>query len=106
MAPTRYLSNPVFVVHVGNVLTALEMTDELLTLVPNHNRAIGNRVYYLQDIAQKGLSKRKGEDGQEDSAVNAQVSRELVLILKDILLSCLSELNFHFFIYCAASHSQ
>lgn len=81
------------------------MTDELLTLVPNHNRAIGNRVYYLQDIAQKGLSKRKGEDGQEDSAVNAQVSKELVLLLKDKLLFCLPEFNFHFYLLCSLSQS-
>ena len=56
----------------GNVHSALEMTDELLSLVPNHNRAIGNRVYYLQDIAQRSHPKRRGEDGQIDSSPSAQ----------------------------------
>ncbi|KAJ1521335.1 hypothetical protein ONE63_003011 [Megalurothrips usitatus] len=56
----------------GNVHTALEMTDELLTLVPNHNRAIGNRVYYLQDISQRALQKKKGEDGEASSGLNSQ----------------------------------
>ncbi|XP_034243816.1 prolyl 4-hydroxylase subunit alpha-1 isoform X3 [Thrips palmi] len=56
----------------GNVHSALEMTDELLTLVPNHSRAIGNRVYYLQDISQKDLQRKRGEDGQLDTSPHAQ----------------------------------
>lgn len=64
----------------GNVHTALEMTDELLTLVPNHSRAIGNRVFYLQDISQKGVIRKRGEDGQLDTTSHAQV-REILCIL-------------------------
>lgn len=41
---------------LGNVHGALEMTDELLEIFPNHPRAMGNRVYYLNAI-EKGVSK-------------------------------------------------
>uniref|UniRef100_A0A1B6CXX7 procollagen-proline 4-dioxygenase n=1 Tax=Clastoptera arizonana TaxID=38151 RepID=A0A1B6CXX7_9HEMI len=34
----------------GNVKSALQMTDELLTLVPTHQRALSNKVYYLDAI--------------------------------------------------------
>ena len=68
----------IFCFALGNVHSALEMTDELLSLVPNHNRAIGNRVYYIQDIAQRGLSQKRGEDGQVDSASKSQVFIPLI----------------------------
>lgn len=34
----------------GNVQSALQMTDELLTIVPTHQRALSNKVYYLDAI--------------------------------------------------------
>ncbi|KAK3925095.1 Prolyl 4-hydroxylase subunit alpha-2 [Frankliniella fusca] len=65
----------------GNVHSALEMTNELLTLVPNHNRAMGNKVYYLQDIAQKDLVKKRGEDGSADAV---SLSQQLVVTEKKV----------------------
>ncbi|XP_075211186.1 prolyl 4-hydroxylase subunit alpha-1 isoform X3 [Lycorma delicatula] len=34
----------------GNVRRALQMTDELLTIVPSHQRALGNKVFYQAAI--------------------------------------------------------
>uniref|UniRef100_A0A1B6MIZ2 procollagen-proline 4-dioxygenase n=1 Tax=Graphocephala atropunctata TaxID=36148 RepID=A0A1B6MIZ2_9HEMI len=36
----------------GNVKSALQMTDELLTIVPSHQRALGNKKFYLAAIEQ------------------------------------------------------
>ncbi|XP_073993676.1 prolyl 4-hydroxylase subunit alpha-1 isoform X2 [Rhodnius prolixus] len=38
----------------GNVQSALDMTDELLELVPDHKRALGNRAYYINAL-EKGI---------------------------------------------------
>ena len=52
----------------GNVDEALRLTDRLLTLVPYHQRAHGNRAYYLGILNSESLKKR-GDDG--DVAVDA-----------------------------------
>lgn len=51
------------------------MTNELLELVPTHERALGNRAYYQKEIQSKASqsNKKRGEDGQDDTAVPAQV---------------------------------
>ncbi|GLG99303.1 Prolyl 4-hydroxylase subunit alpha-2 [Gryllus bimaculatus] len=46
----------------GNVRTALKLTDELLQIVPTHQRALGNRDYYLKDLESRD-DRKKGEDG-------------------------------------------
>lgn len=46
----------------GNVRTALKLTDELLEIVPSHQRALGNREYYLRDLEARD-DRKKGEDG-------------------------------------------
>ncbi|XP_014213956.1 prolyl 4-hydroxylase subunit alpha-1 [Copidosoma floridanum] len=53
----------------GNVVRALSMTNELLDLVPTHQRALGNRVYYQEEIQKKTNESRKkrGEDGTDDT---------------------------------------
>ncbi|XP_023317425.1 prolyl 4-hydroxylase subunit alpha-1 isoform X1 [Trichogramma pretiosum] len=53
----------------GNVVRALSMTNELLDIVPTHQRALGNRAYYQEEIQKKTNESRKkrGEDGSEDS---------------------------------------
>ncbi|KOC60916.1 Prolyl 4-hydroxylase subunit alpha-1 [Habropoda laboriosa] len=58
----------------GNVARALSMTNELLELVPTHERALGNRAYYQKEIQSKASQskKKRGEDGQDDTAVPAQ----------------------------------
>jgi len=59
----------------GNVARALSMTNELLELVPSHERALGNRAYYQKEIQNKASQskKKRGEDGQDDTAIPEQV---------------------------------
>lgn len=45
-----------FLILIGNVMSALEMTNELLAIHPNHERAMGNKFYY-----EKQLEKDKKE---------------------------------------------
>jgi prolyl 4-hydroxylase len=60
----------------GNVVRALSMTNELLELVPTHQRALGNRAYYQEEIQKKtNESRRKrGEDGTKDTPAVDKVS--------------------------------
>ncbi|KAK9505080.1 hypothetical protein O3M35_009222 [Rhynocoris fuscipes] len=39
----------------GDVQSALDMTDKLLELVPDHSRALGNRAYYINAL-EKGIA--------------------------------------------------
>ena len=52
------------------------MTNELLELVPTHQRALGNRAYYQEEIEKKStqVRKKRGEDGQDDVNQVDQVS--------------------------------
>lgn len=65
----------VFIIIPGNVARALSMTNELLELVPTHERALGNRAYYQKEIQSKASQskKKRGEDGQDDTAIPEQV---------------------------------
>lgn len=48
----------------GNVLTALQMTNVLLELLPDHERALGNKVYYESEMAKGHKDERlRGDDG-------------------------------------------
>jgi prolyl 4-hydroxylase len=47
----------------GNVHRALKLTNELLEIVPSHQRALGNKVYYLQDIEKLLKEQKRGDDG-------------------------------------------
>ena len=49
----------------GNVHRALKLTNELLEIVPSHQRALGNKVYYLQDIENVSKEQKRGDDGTE-----------------------------------------
>jgi len=49
----------------GNVHRALKLTNELLEIVPTHQRALGNKVYYLQDIENASKEQKRGDDGTE-----------------------------------------
>ncbi|KAJ9592145.1 hypothetical protein L9F63_001261, partial [Diploptera punctata] len=49
----------------GNVHRALTLTNELLEIVPTHQRALGNKVFYLQDIEKASKEKRRGDDGTD-----------------------------------------
>ena len=62
----------------GNVARALSMTNELLELVPTHERALGNRAYYQKEIQSKASQskKKRGEDGKDDTAIPEQVNHD------------------------------
>jgi len=47
----------------GNVRQALELTNDLLEILPNHERAIGNKVYYDDIIKKETLNRKRGDAG-------------------------------------------
>lgn len=59
---------------LGNVARALSMTNELLELVPSHQRALGNRAYYQEEIQKTQGNKKRGEDGKNDVTLTSQVN--------------------------------
>jgi prolyl 4-hydroxylase len=48
----------------GNVREALQLTDELLELVPYHQRAMGNRKYYVDMMRERGELNARGDTGR------------------------------------------
>ncbi|KAL1505429.1 hypothetical protein ABEB36_004999 [Hypothenemus hampei] len=57
----------------GHIAQALDLTNKLLEIVPSHSRALGNRLYYedqLKELKQKEPLKRKGDDGTDDIETN------------------------------------
>ncbi|KAK0087136.1 hypothetical protein PV325_001697 [Microctonus aethiopoides] len=56
----------------GNVARALSMTNELLELVPSHQRALGNRAYYQEEIQKTQSNRKRGEDGKNDITLTNQ----------------------------------
>lgn len=49
----------------------MSMTNELLELVPTHQRALGNRDYYQEEIQKRAnqVKRKRGEDGSDDSGL-------------------------------------
>jgi hypothetical protein len=80
----------------GNVHRALKLTNELLEIVPSHQRALGNKVYYLQDIEKASREQKRGDDGT--AAVQSdQVSliyRNSIIRVQIVLLSCSVDILF------------
>jgi prolyl 4-hydroxylase len=55
----------------GNVENALKMTNELLELLPDHQRAIGNKNYYEKELRKLNeKSQLRGDDGSNDVPVD------------------------------------
>ncbi|XP_049773206.1 prolyl 4-hydroxylase subunit alpha-1 isoform X3 [Schistocerca cancellata] len=70
----------------GNVQRALSLTNELLEIVPGHQRALGNKAYYLRDIENSESLKRKGDDGQGSiHAEQPAISEEKLEVQEDEL---------------------
>jgi len=53
----------------GNVRQALQLTNQLLKLVPYHQRALGNKQYFENIIRNEGLSRQRGETGHVGNVV-------------------------------------
>lgn len=55
----------------GNVQSALAMTNELLDIVPDHQRARGNKYYYEKELAKiTEKSILRGDDGSSDVPID------------------------------------
>lgn len=52
---------------------ALDLTNKLLELVPTHGRALGNKIYYEDELKKSNNIKRKGDENLE-SFVDEQVN--------------------------------
>ncbi|XP_060526427.1 prolyl 4-hydroxylase subunit alpha-1 isoform X2 [Cylas formicarius] len=53
----------------GDIPLALDLTNKLLELVPSHPRALGNKVYYEDELTRATSSPsamKKGDDGSQD----------------------------------------
>lgn len=62
----RYRSiscNTAYLYQLGNIREALQLTLELLKIVPYHQRALGNKKYY-EDLIRQESVKRRGETGE------------------------------------------
>jgi len=64
----EYLAFSVF--KQGDIPTALEMTNELLQLTPDHERATGNKKFYEKELAREAKEKAdkmlRGDDGSPE----------------------------------------
>lgn len=59
----------------GDVESALTMTNELLQLLPSHERANGNKVYYEKELKELSVKKKvKGDDGTDETPKSDLVS--------------------------------
>lgn len=64
---------------LGNIPLALDLTNKLLEIIPSHPRALGNKVYYEDELQKFNQLKRKGEEGElEAQSDEAYVSDFLV----------------------------
>lgn len=72
----------------GNVNSALMMTNELLEIEPNHERATGNKFYYEKELAkQKSKKKLRGDDG------TAEVDEDVAVIDTTNLVAATEEIK-------------
>lgn len=59
----------------GNIPLALDLTNKLLEILPTHPRALGNKVYYEEELVKSSeTTKRKGEDEIEEVDNNEGVN--------------------------------
>lgn len=68
-------ANFFLLLHAGDVEKALDMTNELLQLKPDHKRANGNKFYYEKEIKELAEKKKvKGDDGTDEIPISDLVS--------------------------------
>lgn len=62
----------------GDTNLALSMTNELLELIPDHERAQGNKIYYEKELkVQEENQKMRGDDGSDQ----VPVAKEEMMVL-------------------------
>lgn len=53
----------------------MDLTNKLLEILPTHPRALGNKVYYEDELVKSSASaKRKGDDEVEEEITDEKVS--------------------------------
>lgn len=65
----------------GNVRQALKLTNELLHERPNHQRALGNKVYYEQALSNQEAAKRGEDVDSLDEEAVEKVGVRTVMVL-------------------------
>ena len=70
----------------GNIRQALKLTDELLHEKPNHQRALGNKVYYEQALNTQETAKRGEDDDALQEEAVVKVSQVYCLMLQSFCL--------------------
>lgn len=60
---------------IGNVNSALDMTNELLELNPQHERAKGNKYYYEKELSLKSEKKFRGDDGTSTIPIEPKANK-------------------------------
>lgn len=63
----------------GNVLSALGMTNELLEIEPDHERAMGNKIFYEREIANTNQVKKLNSKLRGDDGSNSVVEEEIIV---------------------------
>lgn len=59
---------------LGNIPLALDLTNKLLEILPTHARALGNKVYYEDELIKTStVTKRKGDNEDEEETNNEEV---------------------------------
>lgn len=62
-------------------MSALKMTNQLLELLPNHERANGNKAFYEKHLKEEEVTKAdkklKGDDGSDELEEDNVVSKTL-----------------------------
>lgn len=69
----------------GNVVSALSMTNELLEINPDHERARGNKQYYEKEMrTERAVSKAdlklRGDDDGSDAVIEEEVVVSLIFL--------------------------
>lgn len=57
----------------GNIPLALDLTNKLLEMIPAHPRAVGNKVYYVEELHKANTVKKKGDDEYVQNIVTDEV---------------------------------
>ena len=61
----------------GNIRRALKLTNQMLSMEPDHPRGWGNKQYYEETLAKKGASYlKRGEDGLGDADESVNILKE------------------------------
>lgn len=74
-----------YCVVIGNIPLALDLTNKLLEILPTHPRALGNKVYYEDELVKSAsTAKRKGDDDTEEVTHNQGVNNIKIKVIEKL----------------------